>query len=99
MTNNNLIPAAQTFKCTHGRRGVFLLRLEQDKATNLWFWHMVFAGHPDICPDHLKSVISSTEGFITPNICRVAAEQQAYALTAAHEQWYCQNRKLLRSAS
>lgn len=94
--NSNLIPAAKSFNCTHGRVGVFLLRLE--RTPSLWHWHMVFAGHPDVCPEHLQEVLSSPQGFVTAEICRVAAEQQAYALSAAHDQWYYQNRKLLRSA-
>jgi hypothetical protein len=97
--NNNYIPAAQQFACTHGRRGIFLLRLERDPKDNLCYWHMVFAGHPSVCPEHLQEVISSPQGFVDANICRIDAEQQAYALSAAHETWYFKNRKLLRSAS
>lgn len=99
MSRENYIPAAQSFNCTHGRRGVFLLRLEPDTETKLWSWHMVFAGHPSACPEHLQEVISSPQGFVSANICRIDAEQQAYARSAAHEQWYFENRKLLRSAS
>lgn len=85
MPNDNLIPAAQTFNCTHGRRGIFLLRLEQGAETKLWRWHMVFAGHPSVCPEHLQDVLSSPQGFVSANICRIDAEQQAMALSAAHE--------------
>ena len=94
---DNLIPAAQDFNCTHGRCGVFLLRLEKNIEDSLWYWHMVFAGRPSICPEHLQEVFSSPQGFVDGKICRVAAEQQAYALTAAHEQWYYANRPLIRS--
>jgi hypothetical protein len=96
--NNNYIPAAQTFNCTHGRRGIFLLRLEQNPETELWSWHMVFAGHPDACPPNLREVLSSPKEYTSGNICRVAAEQQAYALSAVHEDWWLKNRSLLRSA-
>ena len=98
MTRDNYIASAKTFNCTHGRRGIFLLRLEQDTETALWSWHMVFAGHPDVCPEHLQEVLSSPQGFVDANICRIDAEQQAMALSAAHEQWYSKNRSLLRSA-
>jgi hypothetical protein len=96
---DSYISAAQSFDCTHGRRGIFLLRLERNPNTDRWSWHMVFAGHPSVCPEHLQEVISSPQGFVDANICRIDAEQQAYALSAAHEAWYFKNRKLLRTAS
>ena len=98
MTNNNYIPAAIAFRCTHGRRGIFFLRLEKNSETQLWSWQMVFAGHPSVCPPHLQDVLSSAQEYVSAQICAIAAEQQAYALSATYEEWYSKNR-LLRSAA
>ena len=96
---DNYIPAAKSFRCTHGRRGIFLLRLEQNSETELWSWHMVFAGHPTVCPPHLQDAFSSPQEYVSAQICAIAAEQQAYALSAVYEDWYLKNRSLLRSAA